>query len=118
LCTYDGASYNDTELHDDMKDFNGNKIVIIDHCFSGGFGDNLGTLPNTFFGATCSKSGYGYDVSKFQNGAFTYAWQEVIASHLPDTLCNLFEIVKTEYSGSAAIADEPTYICTNKDIVF
>ena len=78
----------------------------------------LKTLPNIFFGATCSKSGYGYDVSKFQNGAFTYAWQLVLSSYPADTLCKLFEIVKSEYSGSGRKEDAPMCIYTNNNIVF
>jgi len=118
LCTYDGLEYNDTELYSDLKAFNGNKIVIVDHCFSGGFADNLNQLPNIFFGATCSKSGYGYDMGQFQNGAFTYAWQEILHTTEPTTLVEQFFMVKEIYQGSGSIADEPVYICTNENLAF
>jgi hypothetical protein len=118
LCTYDGLEYTDTELHNDLKQFDGNKIVIVDHCFSGGFADNLKNLPNIFFGATCSKSGYGYDMGDFKNGAFTYAWQEILHTTAPTTLVNQFHMVKEIYEGSDKLIDEPMYICTNNKMHF
>lgn len=118
LCTYDGLEYNDTELYHDIKQFDGNKIVIVDHCFSGGFADNLDDLPNMFFGATCSKAGYGYDMGEFKNGAFTYAWQEILHTTEPTTLVNQFHMVKEIYEGSDDRIDEPMYICTNNELHF
>ena len=41
-------------------------MEIIDHCYSGGFIDNL-FLPNIFVETTCEKKIYEYDVLKYMN---------------------------------------------------
>ena len=57
-------------------------------------------------------------MGQFQNGAFTYAWQEILHTTDPTTLVEQFFMVKEIYQGSGSIADEPVYICTNNDLKF
>jgi len=71
----DGNLY-DTELANILKNAVANKIfVFIDHCYSGGFGDNLMGMSNkqkVFLTTTCTENGYGYDYSPQQMGAWDY----------------------------------------------
>jgi hypothetical protein len=71
----DGNLY-DTELADILEHAVANRIfVFLDHCFSGGFGDNLMGMPNkshVYLTTTCTANGYGYDEPSFLNGAWTY----------------------------------------------
>jgi hypothetical protein len=75
----DGSLY-DTELADILKVSVANKIfVFLDHCFSGGFGDNLMGMPNklhVYLTTTCTANGYGYDEPSYLNGAWTYFFLE------------------------------------------
>jgi hypothetical protein len=113
LCAYDGQSYHDTELVQDLQPHSGQKIVLIDHCSSGGFIDNLSTLSNIFIGTTCSVAGYGYDVPTYQNGAFTYLWMQAVLefeSTLNSTpLVELFQYVSQHYNTSSSSADQPVH---------
>jgi len=84
LCMWDSGSGEngengnlyDTELADILEHAVANKIfVFLDHCFSGGFGDNLMGMPNkshAYLTTTCTANGYGYDVPAYNNGAWTY----------------------------------------------
>jgi hypothetical protein len=71
----DGALY-DTELASILQTSVANKIfVFLDHCYSGGFGDNLMGMSNkvhVYLTTTCTAKGYGYDDSSHKNGAWTY----------------------------------------------
>jgi hypothetical protein len=75
----DGALY-DTELANILKVSVASKIfVFLDHCYSGGFGDNLMGMSNkahVYLTTTCTYRGYGYDVPAYQNGAWTYFFVE------------------------------------------
>jgi hypothetical protein len=75
----DGNLY-DTELADILEHSVANRIfVFLDHCFSGGFGDNLMSMPNkshVYLATTCTAKGYGYDVPAYNNGAWTYFFLE------------------------------------------
>ncbi|MDI6855187.1 MAG: hypothetical protein QMD21_00170 [Candidatus Thermoplasmatota archaeon] len=54
-------------------------FIFLDHCYSGGFIDNIAALPNnsTFYcTTTCTVTGLGYDVDEYQNGAWTYWFLE------------------------------------------
>ena len=66
----------DTELADILEHSIANRIfVFLDHCFSGGFGDNMMGMPNkshVYLTTTCTANGYGYDEPSFLNGAWTY----------------------------------------------
>ncbi|MHA1401542.1 MAG: Ig-like domain-containing protein [Candidatus Heimdallarchaeaceae archaeon] len=75
----DGSLY-DTELAAILSGAVAEKIfVFIDHCYSGGFGDDLMNMPNSakvYLTTTCTENGYGYDDSTHQNGAWTYYFLE------------------------------------------
>jgi hypothetical protein len=57
-------------------------------------------------------------MSEFKNGAFTYAWQEILHTTEPPSLGNHFHMVKEIYEGSDDLIDEPMYICTNNELHF
>ncbi len=75
----DGSLY-DTELATLLKNAVADKIfVFLDHCYSGGFGDDLMNMPNkqhVYLTTTCTANGYGYDDSTHHNGAWTYYFLE------------------------------------------
>ncbi|MFX1390771.1 MAG: caspase family protein, partial [Promethearchaeota archaeon] len=75
----DGDFY-DTELSAILDGAIADKIfVFIDHCYSGGFGPDLLSMPNSadiYCTTTCTENGYGYDVPSYQNGAWTYYFLE------------------------------------------
>ena len=118
LCCYGGQKYYDTELASDLSGYNGNKILILDHCFSGGFSDEMTKLPNIFFGATCTGEGYGYDVDQFDNGAFTYEWHCALPEHGDKPLTEIYKVVEENYDASFDTADRPMSVCTNDSIKF
>ena len=71
------GQYMDKEIKQDLKQFidkGVNVIATFDNCYSGGILDDLGSLSDTYICATttCSNNGYGYDVSQFSQGAWTY----------------------------------------------
>jgi len=79
LCMYDfngnpNGKYTDKEFYSDINKIKGQKFVFLDHCLSGGLLDELQTTNNCFATSTCSPSGFGWDVSKFKNGAWTYTF--------------------------------------------
>jgi len=84
LCMYncnparDTDCYRDYELLADLKSAPNKPktFIFIDHCFSGGFLDELKQLPNVACFTTCTKKGYGYDYSPKHNGAWTYTFLE------------------------------------------
>jgi hypothetical protein len=116
LCTWEGGKYHDTELRDDLRSFNGTKIIILDHCMSGGM-DEVKELPNMFLSTTCAAGGFGYDMPQFANGAFTYAWTQAIPT-VPSTtpLVDIFKIVEANYSMGARVCDRPMSVCTSPRI--
>ena len=75
----DGKLY-DTELAAILDDAVADRIfVFLDHCYSGGFGDDLMGMPNSahvYLTTTCTENGYGYDDPTHQNGAWTYYFLE------------------------------------------
>ncbi len=88
LCMWDSGSGEngedgnlwDTELAAILDDAVADRIfVFIDHCYSGGFGDDLMNMPNSehvYLTTTCTENGYGYDDSTHKNGAWTYYFLE------------------------------------------
>lgn len=70
--------YRDTELLADLKSIKKqpNIFIFIDHCFSGGFLDQLKPLRNVACFTTCSQNGFGYDSAPHRNGAWTYTFLE------------------------------------------
>ncbi|UJG40538.1 MAG: hypothetical protein K9W45_11965 [Candidatus Heimdallarchaeum aukensis] len=75
----DGNLY-DTELAAILDNAVADRIfVFLDHCYSGGFGDDLMNMPNSehvYLTTTCTERGYGYDDSEHQNGMWTYYFLE------------------------------------------
>jgi hypothetical protein len=71
------GEYTDKELALDVKKFTDKQVKTIcffDNCFSGGMipevvGNNSTLVCAT---STCSQNGYGYDVSSYKHGAWTY----------------------------------------------
>ncbi len=54
-------------------------FVFLDHCFSGGFGDDLMAMPNAaavYVAVTCDVMGMGWDSSEYSNGLWTYYFLE------------------------------------------
>ncbi|TFG32889.1 hypothetical protein EU527_09150 [Candidatus Thorarchaeota archaeon] len=54
-------------------------FVFIDHCFAGGFGDDLMSMPNSehvYVAATCDIMGMGWDAGEYSNGMWTYFFLE------------------------------------------
>ena len=70
----------DYELADILDDAVATRIfVFLDHCFSGGFGDDLMNMPNSehvYLTTTCTEKGYGYDDPEHENGLWTYYFLE------------------------------------------
>lgn len=50
-------------------------FVFLDHCFAGGFGEELMSMPNSenvYFASTCDIMGMGWDAGEYSNGMWTY----------------------------------------------
>ncbi len=55
-----------------------NVFIFVDHCFAGGM-DELFDNPNAdcfYMTTTCTADGYGYDMSAYENGKWTYWYLE------------------------------------------
>ncbi len=88
LCMWDcGSGENgedgdlwDTELANILDDAVASRVfVFIDHCLSGGFGDdlmNMGNSDHVYLTTTCTENGYGWDDSAHENGLWTYYFLE------------------------------------------
>ncbi|MHA1686454.1 MAG: hypothetical protein ACTSYD_08625, partial [Candidatus Heimdallarchaeaceae archaeon] len=109
----DGNLY-DSELAAILDDAVANKIfVFLDHCYSGGFGDNLMNMPNkahVYLTTTCTENGYGYDDSTHQNGAWTYyfleySWINHYGGSANTALESVFSYAHSAYPHSGG--DEP-----------
>ncbi len=70
----------DYELAELLSQAKAAKIfVFLDHCLSGGFGDDLMNMPNgkyVYLTTTCTEKGYGYDDPEHENGLWTYYFLE------------------------------------------
>ena len=71
------GKYSDVEFAADLKpaiNKGANCIVFLDSCRSGGFMDNMTAMSSTktCVLTTCKQDGYGYDVSAYKHGAWTY----------------------------------------------
>ncbi len=75
------GNLNDYELAAILQNAVSNKIfVFLDHCYSGGFGDDLMDMSNSqhvYLTTTCTARGYGYDDPDSQNGLWTHYFLEV-----------------------------------------
>ncbi|MHA1166914.1 MAG: Ig-like domain-containing protein [Candidatus Hodarchaeales archaeon] len=74
----DGLLY-DAEFKTMWAPAAGNVFIFLDHCYSGGMAglftnDNAGLFYMT---TTCTDDGYGYDVTSYSNGAWTYYYLEL-----------------------------------------
>lgn len=80
-------------------------FVFIDHCFAGGFGDDLMAMPNAdsvYFAATCTERGLGWDAGEYENGMWTYffleyALIEVFASDSGTAMEDAFIVAEAVY---------------------
>jgi len=87
------GQYTDKELSFDIKKFVDKQVKTIcffDNCFSGGMlpevvGDNPTLVCAT---STCTDKGYGYDVSTYKNGAWTYVFLKQILINNPNLNIN------------------------------
>lgn len=120
----DGSLY-DTELAAILDDAVANKIfVFLDHCFSGGFGDNLMGMPNSahvYLTTTCTENGYGYDDPDHQNGAWTYyflqySWINHYGGSASTALETVFSYAHSAYPHSGG--DEPQQFDGNTSSYF
>ncbi|MHA1866551.1 MAG: pre-peptidase C-terminal domain-containing protein [Candidatus Heimdallarchaeaceae archaeon] len=109
----DGSLY-DTELAAILDDAVAEKIfVFLDHCYSGGFGDNLMNMPNkahVYLTTTCTENGYGYDDPDHNNGAWTYyfleySWINHYSGSSSTALETIFSYAHSAYPHSGG--DEP-----------
>ncbi|QEE17390.1 Ig-like domain-containing protein [Promethearchaeum syntrophicum] len=123
ICAWDcasGESGEDGDLYDtEVAGILDNAVaesvfVFIDHCYSGGFGPELMSMPNSnavYCTTTCSDSGYGYDYSAQQNGMWTYFFLEyTLINHYgsnPSTFMeNAFDYALAAYPQSGADTPE------------
>jgi len=57
----------------------GQVFVFLDHCFAGGFGEELMSMSNSqtvYFASTCDIMGMGWDAPEYNNGLWTYFFLE------------------------------------------
>ncbi|UJG44426.1 MAG: caspase family protein [Candidatus Heimdallarchaeum endolithica] len=101
----DGNLY-DTELAAILDGAVADRIfVFLDHCYSGGFGDNLMNMPNkahVYLTTTCTENGYGYDDSTHHNGAWTYyfldySWQQHFGGAANVAMEDIFDYALAAY---------------------
>ncbi len=50
-------------------------FIFLDHCFAGGMNEVMHS--GIYMTTTCTDRGYGYDMTAYQNGAWTYFYLEV-----------------------------------------
>lgn len=87
------GQYTDKELAFDIKNFIDKQVKTIcffDNCFSGGMiSEVVGTNPTLVCAtSTCTDKGYGYDVSTYSQGAWTYAFLKQILINNPNSNIN------------------------------
>lgn len=84
LCTYEntfdnaqGALY-DYELKELFAPATCKVFIFLDSCYSGGMNEIMENpnSENLYMSTTCGPSGYGYDASLYQNGLWTYWFEE------------------------------------------
>ncbi len=128
LCMYDytglpTGKYTDKEFYNDMKQIKGQKFIFFDHCASGGMLDELKQLDDTFATSTCSDKGFGWDMSKYKNGAWTHCFlQKAIIekySHNEASLDQIFEYANTIFkseTGKTDTYDQPMKVSSRDNI--
>jgi hypothetical protein len=88
-------------------------FIFIDHCYSGGMGDDLmdcGNAANILVATTCTEDGYGWDDSTSQNGMWTHwfleqSWIDHYGSDISVSLEDVFQYAHDNYPKSGG--DEP-----------
>ncbi len=117
LCMYDcqnspNGQYTDLEFSRDIQMIRGQKFIFFDNCYSGGILDNLLDIDNLFATSTCSKNGFGWDVSKYKHGAWTYCF-------LIKTLCEYNKLepydIKTAFNDAKTMFPQVTQITAEGD---
>ncbi|MCF2143097.1 MAG: caspase family protein [Candidatus Heimdallarchaeota archaeon] len=86
LCMWDyaeGENGEDGSLHDvELSALFENAVckwfIFLDHCYSGGMNEVMdnANAANGYLTTTCTEKGYGYDMSEYENGAWTYFFLE------------------------------------------
>ncbi|MEM4735507.1 MAG: caspase family protein [Candidatus Thorarchaeota archaeon] len=82
-----------------------NIFVFLDHCFSGGFGDDLMAMPNAanvYVAVTCDVMGMGWDSAEYSNGLWTYFFLEytligVFDSDPNTSMESAFDVAESAY---------------------
>jgi hypothetical protein len=87
------GEYTDKELAIDVKKFTDKQVKVIlffDNCFSGGLiPEVIGVDPRIVCASsTCTQNGYGYDVSSYKHGAWTYSFLVQTLSKNPNLNMN------------------------------
>ncbi len=82
-------------------------IACFDNCFSGGMIDELASYTNMCVTTTCTMSGYGYDMTEYRHGAWTYFFlvQTLMSSSPPVNMGDAFARAVRDYP--FAMADMP-----------
>ncbi len=116
IAAYDASSgtngfITDTELANAFSGYSGKLFVFIDACRSGGMDEvvtNAGAnKTNRYMTAASGADGYGYDVSAYQNGAWTYWYLEKgLVEQGYATAEGAFTWADAQYNPTSA-ADEP-----------
>jgi hypothetical protein len=77
---YEDGYFDDHELAAILEMAVADRIfVFLDSCLSGGMGDDLMSMENSanvYCTTTCNEEGSGWDVPAYQNGAWTYWFEE------------------------------------------
>ncbi len=86
ICMWDYASgengedgsFTDVEMASVFEPAVSKVFIFLDHCYSGGMNEVMSNAnaANFYLTTTCTDSGYGYDNSQYQNGAWTYWFLE------------------------------------------
>ncbi len=87
------GEYTDKELALDIKKFTDKKVKTIcffDNCFSGGMiPEVVGNNPTLVCAtSTCTEKGFGYDVTTYKHGAWTYAFLKQVLINNPNLNIN------------------------------
>ncbi|MGY5871906.1 MAG: caspase family protein [Candidatus Thorarchaeota archaeon] len=80
-------------------------FVFLDHCFAGGFGEELMNMPNSenvYFASTCDIMGMGWDAGEYENGMWTYFFLEytligIFDSEPRTAMESVFDIAEAAY---------------------
>jgi hypothetical protein len=117
LHAFDGVNdkYEDRELLTDLKRKRDKTklFMFIDHCFSGGFLDEVKKVPNVVCMTTCTEKGYGFDCAITKSGKWTNKFLTktlVPLGDQPQNVVDLFAKAKLGYGAKAA--NTPQMACT------